>query len=319
MQRPTSVLLATIMVAALVAAGCGDDDDGGGSADGGSSLLEVTLGADSISVPDEVTGRVVEVVFESPTDELEVDFTRVDEGTTVDEFREGIAVVIGGGPFPDFMQTNAGVTAVAEGTVRQHVLLEPGSYMAWVERPRLDDEDEGGDDEGDDEGDGGEDEGGDEEEEALTADDILAQAFTVVAGSDGDLPSTDGTITASDYDFDLDVEAGDRYTFVNDGPEQFHHVVVFNFGDLDPEVVEENFPAFMQGEEDAPPPEAFADVLGPDFEAGGSGVFGQDSAGTFSMTLESGNTYAAVCFISDRSGGPPHAFGHDMWKVFTVD
>jgi hypothetical protein len=39
---------------------------------------------------------------------------------------------------------------------------------------------------------------------------------------------------------------------------------------------------------------------------------------TFTAQLESGNTYAVVCFIQDLPGGPPHAFGHNMFKVFAV-
>ena len=310
MRRRANVLLAMFLAVTLVAAGCGgddDDDDATGSpgGDGAAATLEVTLTADSISVPEEVVGGAVEVTFDSPSDEYEVDFTRVADGTTVDQFKGAIAVVIGGGPFEDFLETNFGVAATAEGAVSEHILLEPGSYMAWAERPSEDDGDEGEGEEG--------------EEEAPTADDILAQAFTVVEGDGDELPETDGTITATDYAFEVDAQAGDKFTFRNDGPTQFHHVVVFNFGDLDAAVVEENFPAFLQGDEEAPPPEAFAGVDFENLEAGGSGVFGPDGAGTFSMTLESGNTYAAACFISDREGGPPHAFGHDMWAVFTVD
>lgn len=37
------------------------------------------------------------------------------------------------------------------------------------------------------------------------------------------------------------------------------------------------------------------------------------------VVLEAGHTYAAVCFISDLTRGPPHAFAHDMSVVFSID
>ena len=55
-----------------------------------------------------------------------------------------------------------------------------------------------------------------------------------------------------------------------------------------------------------------------DFEAGESSVFGPGSVGTFTTDLKEGNTYAVLCFISDREGGPPHAIAHEMAKVFVA-
>ena len=40
---------------------------------------------------------------------------------------------------------------------------------------------------------------------------------------------------------------------------------------------------------------------------------------TLPVTLLSGRTYVILCFVSDLAGGPPHAIGHQMFKVFTVD
>jgi hypothetical protein len=36
------------------------------------------------------------------------------------------------------------------------------------------------------------------------------------------------------------------------------------------------------------------------------------------VTFEEGHTYAALCFISDREGGLPHAIQHGMLDVFQV-
>ncbi|MBW3548891.1 MAG: hypothetical protein KY452_12275 [Actinobacteria bacterium] len=136
---------------------------------------------------------------------------------------------------------------------------------------------------------------------------------------EGELPETDGTITAVDYDFEVDVQAGDSFTFRNDSSNQFHHAVVFNFGSIDPATVEENLPAFLEGGEEQPPPPAFEDLDFEKLESGHAGVFGPGGAGTAIGTFQSGNTYAAICFIQDRTGGPPHAFAYDMYEVFQVD
>ena len=39
---------------------------------------------------------------------------------------------------------------------------------------------------------------------------------------------------------------------------------------------------------------------------------------TFTATLEAGRTYVVLCFVSDKTGGPPHAIAHHMFKIFTV-
>jgi len=36
------------------------------------------------------------------------------------------------------------------------------------------------------------------------------------------------------------------------------------------------------------------------------------------VAFEADRTYAALCFISDREGGQPHAIQHDMYDLFQV-
>lgn len=49
------------------------------------------------------------------------------------------------------------------------------------------------------------------------------------------------------------------------------------------------------------------------------------SAGRQTLTFtnegpdQSGRTYAVVCFIKDRSGGPPPVIANDMKEIFTVE
>jgi hypothetical protein len=93
-----------------------------------------------------------------------------------------------------------------------------------------------------------------------------------------------------------------------------------DFGTNDPDVVEDEFMSLLESEGD---PSAMGDseldMDQVDFEFGGSGVFGPDgAAGTFDASFQDGNTYVVVCFIQDRTGGPPHAIAYDMWQVFQV-
>ena len=47
-------------------------------------------------------------------------------------------------------------------------------------------------------------------------------------------------------------------------------------------------------------------------------IFSPGLGGTFEVELTAGRTYMLACFIQDRAGGPPHAFGHGMIETFTV-
>lgn len=328
-------LVALLAALALLGAACGDDDDNGaatGTGDnggGGEQAITVTIGTDGIEAPEEIPAGAVEVSIEGEVSEFsEVNFTRVEGGMTQEAFTEALATITDGGAFPDEIVGNAGAVTGPDPIM---VVLEPGEYFVWTEDPA----DDGGEEEGGEEGAEGEEgaaedapaegeeaqEGGEEggEEEGGPPSFFVTSA-TVTGEAEGELPDTEGSITASDYEFEVDLVAAEdgTFTFRNDG-EQFHHAVVFNFGDIAPEDVEENLVEFMGSEGDTPPPEPFAQLDFEQFEAGGSGVFGPGGAGTFAATLESGNTYAVVCFIQDRSGGPPHVVAYDMFEVFTVE
>ena len=193
-----------------------------------------------------------------------------------------------GGAFPEFVQTSAGVEATPGEAAESTILLEPGSYVVWHEGVPTDEED--------------------------APPEIVGALAEVTEGEVSELPETDGEIVARDYEFEADL-SGPTLTMRNEGPEQLHHAVLMDFGTNDPAVVEEALPALLESEgEDVPDVEGL-DMEQVNFDFGGSAVFGPGLGGTFEADITSGNTYAIVCFLSDRAGGPPHAIGMDMYEV----
>jgi hypothetical protein len=266
-------------------------------------------------MPDEVVGGIVEVTLDIELEDATPSFTKVTAGTTEDDFRKAAAGVVSGQPFPAFFEATAGVEVE-----RSTITLPEGDYFAWTipDDPEEGDEAEGAPDaegaeaEGPPEGEGeGEGPGGPPPEA------VVLKAFKVTAGEAGDLPELEDTITARDYSFDVKITGGaDEIVFRNEGPEQWHHAEIFDFGDLDQKEVEANFPAFLEAGPDTPPPAIFKDVDFDKLEAGSSAVFSPGLGGTTEVKIESGKTYAIACFISDLTGGPPHAFSKGMINVF---
>ncbi|MBA2624721.1 MAG: hypothetical protein H0U89_03845 [Acidimicrobiia bacterium] len=103
---------------------------------------------------------------------------------------------------------------------------------------------------------------------------------------------------------------------MNEGPEQVHHAVLFPFVEgTDEAAAEAALNTFLASEDAPPPPEI--DLANID-STGDSAVYSGGLGGTSEADLVAGRTYAVVCFISDRAGGPPHVVAHDMKKIFTV-
>lgn len=302
---------AGLLALALLAGACGDDDteataDNGATteaseasdttapegeaADDEMTALDITLTADGLEgVPEEFAGGAVEVSFTVDTEDeyASLDLTRVDEGTTAEQFAEEFVAVFEGGPMPEYVQSTAGVEGAGGETTTSTLLLEPGSYVVWYESES-------------------------------TENQINGTVVEVTEGSVTELPETDGEIVARDYGFDVDVSGPGTFTFRNEGPDQLHHAMLVDFGTNTPEVARQAIMPLLASEgEEAPDVEGLdMSQVNPDF--GGSAVFGPDSGGTFEADFVEGNTYAVVCFISDRAGGPPHAIGMEMFEVFQV-
>ena len=340
MNRRKSAILAIALSLGLVLGACGDDsspsandDESGETEQGEESGFTVTLNADGLELPEEVEGGVVEVTLETDLEEPEVNFTKVADGTTEEDFRAAIASATSGGEIPATIEATAGISAFeAKDGFTQTIELPAGEYFAWADPVSPEGEgEEGGEEaeestettagggsgrpEGEEEGE----EGGEEEAPDPAA--FLVQPVKVTAGGDGELPDTGSSITARDYSFDVKVKAGgEQFTFQNEGPDQLHHAVLMNFGKIPVKDVEENLQKFLESEGEGEPPAAFKDLdMEKVFTTGGTAVFSPGLGGTAYAKFESGNTYAAICFLQDRAGGPPHVFGKGMRTVFTVE
>lgn len=238
--------------------------------------------------------------------------------TPIDQVGDDLVPTLEGGAFPDYVE-NLAIPLFAAGgeTLQSTVLLAEGDYALICTLTGVAPE------EGETTTTLAESEGPPEEGEEGPAHNTLGmiQPLTVTPG-DGEatLPESESTITASDHAFDVNVAAGQQtVTFLNEGPDEVHHAVFFPFVEgVDETTAEQVLDTFLASEdEEAPPPPEL------DFEGGeGGGDFGLFSAGmgaTYETEFQSGRTYAVVCFIQDRAGGPPHVVAHDMKEIFTVD
>ena len=302
MTRRKSATLAITLALTLLLAGCAEktpstDDESSQTTESssGDGELTVSVTAEGIEIPDEITGGAIEVTLQSGED---VTFSKVAAGTTEAQFKEAITQTVQGGPIPDFVEAQTGTTVTPAGA-KSTVILAAGEYIVWAEKPQSE-----------------------EEEESGAAAEIFTKSLTVTAGESEELPDTGGNvITARDYTFDVKLTSGAReFQFRNDGPDQFHHVVLFNFGDLDRAVVEENLPDFFAAGEDAPLKPPFDKLNHDELFPGGSAVLSPGQAATATAEIKGGgSTYAAACFITDKTGGPPHATAKGMFTVFTVE
>lgn len=318
MRRRMTRGLAALSVLAVLAAGCGSDDDekstattgadGSGGDDGAGQAVEISaIDYAFEGVPDDLKAGTLELSF---TNEGEVDheLALVEVGdTSLEQFLEDFPPVLEGGPFPEY----AGAVAVPVengpgDTTEVTFTISEGTYVMFC--TFTGDADAPAPAEG---------------EEAPEGDPHygkgMAQVVTVGAGEAGELPEADGTITAKDYSFEPDVEAGDTtINFVNDGPDEVHFASVSVFPEgTDAAAAEEAWGAMMAADESSPPPEGTPEPE----DVGFSGIFSSGLGAQFTVPdgFQAGRTYVLACFISDRAGGPPHAIGEKMYKIFTVE
>ncbi len=146
----------------------------------------------------------------------------------------------------------------------------------------------------------------------------MIRAVTV-SGGDAvpQLPEADGTIIATDYDFEVDIQAGDRsVNFINAGPNQIHVAFVERFpAGVDGAEAER---AYLARLEPGPLPDGVPRTEDLGFTSGifsaGLGTRLEFGAGV----LRSGRTYLFSCFLSDREGGEGHETAYDQYEIVTI-
>ena len=292
--------LVTVASLAVFAGACGSSSKGS-DADSTTSTTPspITISAGDYAfsgVPETIPAGIVSVTFANKGKvDHEMAFLKVKPGTTPKAAFAALSKVFEGEPFPDFFLAANGVHDTKAGaTTKTQFNLTAGDYIALCS------------DSGD----------------AATKKDGkphfargMYKALTVTGTGGEEPPTADASITAHDYGFELTgLKAGTQtIAFKNTGPVQWH------FADINvyPKGVtvaqaEQGLPKLLASQ--GPPP---AGVVPPD-ELAGSQVASPGYGNTFSATLESGRTYVVLCFISDLKGGPPHAIGQKMYKVFTI-
>ena len=272
MSRPTKRLsgawaLAVLALAAVLA-GCGG---------GNSSPTALKIGVSeqgkeaSFSLPKSVEGGLVEVTLANEGKALHgLQFVRYTEGHTSKEVIEEISGEKE--KTPDWIRGEGGIGGVEGGQTANATLnLEAGKFLV-VDAAEM-------------------------EGKPATAE------MTVTEGDEGDLPSTDGTVTAEEtgkdkYAWDVSgLKAGkQQITFDSEGDEAIHLILAVPVKGKAPSLgkIKEDF-----SKEGPPPPYI-------DFEAAQStAVLDGGKSQTTPIDLKSGE-YIFFCPLTDRDGGKPH-------------
>jgi plastocyanin len=261
--------------------------------------------------PEQLKAGVVELTFENQGRVAhEVALVAIGD-TPLDQFLQDFPPVLEGGPFPAYAthvavpieappgETVPGTFTLPEGNYALFCALEGDAEAAATAPPA---------------------EGGEEPTGPAHYTRGMAQTLTVGAGqADAAVPEADGSITAFDYGFETDIQAGDTgIAFTNTGPAQVHFAAVSVFPEgTDVAAAEEGVRQLLSLPQDQPPPEG---ATLPE-DVGFSGVYSNGLGGVFQVPggFQSGRTYLLICFVQDRTGGPPHAIANNMFKVFTVE
>jgi hypothetical protein len=262
---------------------CGSDDDSSDSGSTGSSetaaitfeTTEPGKGRVAIEGPKTVEAGVVDITLKnSGKGPHDAQLLRVEGDRTADQVISNTIDSDEGQGIPPWVSGGGGLGAVAPGksaTVTE--VLEPGTYYVV-------DSESGG------------------ENGRVNARLGGVTKFEVTGEAGGELPETDAVITAEDFSFETSgIKAGtNRLTFENTG-EELHHLIALPMAEGSTIAEVEQF-LNSEEEPDGPPPV--------DFEKGvATAVIDGGEAQVAELAFEKG-TYAMVCFINNRAGGPPH-------------
>jgi hypothetical protein len=265
------VLTLALLAATTLVAGCGSDDDD--SSEPSSLALEVsgTKDALELTAPADAEAGPAEITFTNNSDQdLDGQLVFVAEGE--DHSDEEVVAELGkaveGEPVADWFQGAGGPGFAGKGESSTATQnLQAGSYY-FV--PSTD---------------------------GPPATPLTK--FTVTGESDAELPDADGTVSAVEYSFSADgLKSGEQSLLLDNKGGTWHHFQAFK---LKPDATIDQAKAFFE-EEGGPPsgPPPFEEDLPIE-----STVIEGGTSQLVDANLEAGN-YAFVCFISDKTGGPPH-------------
>lgn len=262
-------LAACVTAGALTFAACGDDeDDEKEASEAVLAAFELTGTGDKLKMsgPSSVEAGVVRVDFKnSSNDDGGATILRIDGAHTAAEaIKAGQAWGDGGKTLPDWVRFVGGTATVRPGRSASSVQNLPAGNYAGV----------------------------DINTNAYTA-------FKVSGEGDGELPSTDATITAREYSFETSgLKAGDgQVLFTNEGKEPHFALAA----PIKPGKTLADVRKSLQEEEASGPPPII------EKETVETGVLDGGESQVVDLKLRKGK-YALVCFVPDRKGGPPHAF-----------
>lgn len=295
-MRGGRILTAVVVLIALAASGC--------AVESSPPLTIVAKDFKFEGVPREIRGGTFTATFRNEG-KVSHEFALIDIGdASFDDFRKEFPKIIEGGPFPKFFRGGTSAFEIGPGeSLTSTISLQAGDYLLFCALegdPTKPETPEG------------------EEAQGKPHYELgMYKPQVTISGGGGDLEAKDGEIVAKDYSFEVPkTGAGTReFAFRNAGPEQWHHAVVFEFEGIDEQAAVNAFRAFGQAEETGQPPPPGTPEPN---EAGFAGIFSPGNGETIKLDLKQGSTYLFVCFIQDKSGGPPHAFAHNMVTPYRV-
>jgi hypothetical protein len=277
------VLAPAAMTIAMALTACGEDNDDNDRAASGPAKLAIEVteqgkGRFSLRAPGSVPAGLVEISLRGPSGAVTHDaqLIRMEGGHTV---KEVLAATSGqGAAIPDWMTAAGGVGSTSGDAVGRTVQrLQPGRYAILdMDEP----------------------EGDNVKSYAQTG----TTATLEVTGerTTAPLPRSVGTVTARDYSFDATgLKAGRNPVALRNAGKEPHHLLAFPYNKGATLKQVRTFIA-QEGESAGPPPVDFRDATRTSLLEGGEEQIAE-------LDLRRGK-YAFICFVSDRAGGPPHAF-----------
>ncbi len=275
-RSPHRVLAPALAVLAvlLFVAGCGGDE--GGDEARKLSIVATEPAKDSyrLEAPQSIEAGLVDIEFKNSGKlEHEAQFIEIDGNHTTEDALKAFDGVVRGVPAPDWFRARGGVGTIAPGasaTITQR--LEPGSYVIV---------------------DSGEPEGRDVQPHYRQG--AVAELTVTGEATDAKLPDADATITAAEYQFtpSSGLKAGKNTIEFRNAGAQWHHLIISR---INPGSTIDDVKREIESEKGPPIAEENAEE---------TAVIDGGEAQLTEVDLTPGS-YALLCFIPDRAGGPPH-------------